>query len=949
MVECGRHLNIALFTLSEVLSVSGEPGAFTVQVKQHPRYVDMTKCIACGMCMEKCPKKVDDEFNMAISKRKAAYIKYGQTVPLKYAIDGQNCLFITKGKCRACEKFCPTGAINFEDKEKQIMLQVGAVILAPGYNYFDPGANDFYGYGHIPDLVTSMAYERLLSASGPNMGHLIRPSDGREPRSIAWIQCVGSRQTNRYDHGYCSSVCCMYAIKQALVTAEHLPGEAPQQQIFYINIRTHGKEFERYYKDAKVKGVQFIKARPKVSPGKNNKGVTLTYFTEDGRRIIDQVDMAVLSIGLQAPQDGLQLAERLDFQLNHYHFARTRAAAPVSSTRQGIYIAGAFHSPKDIPQSVTEASCAAAEAARLLAAAKGSLTQEKSYPPERDISAEAPRVGVFVCSCGINIANIVDVKAVVAYAQTLPQVVLVENNLFTCSTDTQGLIAQKINEHKLNRIVIAACTPRTHEPMFQDTLREVGLNPYLIEMANIRNQNAWVHQSDPQSATRKAKDQVRMAVAKVVLNQPLQRMQVPVTQKALVIGGGMAGMTAALDFADQGIEVYLLEAKEHLGGNAANLRVTWQNEPVQPMLDDLITRVECHPKIKVFLKAQLLACNGSVGNFSSTIETSDGPREINYGAVVIATGGSEYYPSEYLFGEDDRVLTQLQFDRKLRVESSALKKARQAVFIQCVGSREPQRPYCSRVCCTHSMMSAIAFKELNPEMEVIIVYREIRTYGQWEDLYRKARDLGVIFVRYSQEKKPKVTRRDDGLAISVYDAVIRQELKLRADYVILATAIVHNDQRRIVEMFKCSVNADGFMNEAHPKLRPVDMSVEGLFVAGLCHYPKPLDEAITQAKAAVSRAGVILSKHQLQLDAVKSYATAQCDGCALCLDVCPYQALALETTTDNGRTARRIKVEMALCKGCGLCQATCPKEGILVHGFTLEQLMAETNAVLEVV
>lgn len=908
----------------------------------------MDKCIACGLCMEKCPRKVDDEFNVGISKRKAAYIKYGQTVPLKYAIDGQNCLYVTKDKCRACEKFCPTGAINFEDKEKLITLQVGALILTPGFSYFDPGANDFYGYGKIPDLVTSPAYERLLSASGPNMGHLIRPSDGREPGSIAWIQCVGSRQTNRYDHGYCSSVCCMYAIKQALVTAEHLPGEKPQQQIFYIDIRTHGKEFERYYEEAMTKGVRFIKARPKITPGKNNLGVTLTYFTDAGRRVIDQVDMAVLSVGLQAPRDGAALAERLGFELNAYNFAKTNGFAPVTTTRQGIYIAGAFHSPKDIPQSVTEASCAAAEAARLLVGAKGTLTREKSYPPERDISAEAPRVGVFVCSCGINIANVVNVKEVVDYAKALPNVALVENNLFTCSTDTQSLMAKKISDHQLNRIVIAACTPRTHEPMFQDTLREVGLNPYLVEMANIRNQNAWVHQSDPQGATRKAKDQVRMAVAKVVLNKPLDRLQVPVVQKVLVIGGGVTGMTAALDFANQGFSVFLLEAKEKLGGNAAALRTTWQGEPVRPMVEALIGQVEKDPHIEVYRKARIRTCNGSVGHFTSEIEAAEGARELHYGAVVIATGGAEYYPTEYLFGEDDRIMTQLQFDRKIASDAPAIKKARLALFIQCVGSREPQRPYCSRVCCTHSIVSAIALKKLNPKIEVIILNRDIRAYGQWEDLYRKARDLGVVFIRYSRERKPKVVCRDDGIKVSVYDTVIRRELQVRADYVVLATAIVPNDQRHLVELFKCSVNADGFMNEAHPKLRPVDMSVEGLFVAGLCHYPKPLDEAITQAKAAVSRAGVILSRERLQLDAVKSYVTVRCDGCALCLDVCPYQALTLENWEDNGRKAKRIKVDVALCKGCGLCQATCPKEGVLVHGFTLAQLKAETDAVLEV-
>lgn len=946
MVECGRHLNIALYTLSEINSVTGQAGDFTVEVMQHPRYVNTEKCIACGLCMEKCPKKVDDEFNVAISMRKAAYIKYGQTVPLKYAIDGKNCIFLTKGKCRACEKYCPTGAINFEDTEKIVRLNVGAIILTPGFNYFDPGVNDFYGYNRIPDLVTSIEYERLLSASGPNMGHLIRPSDGKDPKKIAWIQCVGSRNTNRYDHGYCSSVCCMYAIKQALVTAEHLAGENPDQTIFNINIRTHGKEFERYYESAKEKGVHFVKARPQVLPGKNNIGVNLTYFSEDGRRIIDYFDMAVLSIGLEAPADAAVLAERLGFALDHYHFAKTTGFDPVTSTKEGIYIAGAFQSPKDIPQSVTEASCAADEAAKILADAKGTLTQEKTYPPERDVAGEEPKIGVFICSCGINIASVVDVKALVDFAKTLPRVVLVENNLFTCSTDTQSLIAQKIRDHGLNRIVVAACTPRTHEDMFQSTLREAVLNPYLMEMANIRNQNAWVHQKEPEKATQKAKDQVRMAVAKVALNSPLTRLQVPVVQKALVLGGGISGMTAALDFADRGFETVLIEKTDQLGGIAIKLHKTWQDDLIQPKIASLARQVEAHPRIHVFKNTQLTSCKGSVGDFTGEVETGGAVHEITFGVVVVATGAREYQPKEYLYGTDERILTQLQLDDMLKNGAAAAQRAKNVVFIQCVGSREPERPYCSRVCCTHSVKAAITLKEQNPHVNVFVLNRDIRTYGVWEDLYRKAREMGVVFIQYTLSRKPEVKKKKGGLSVEVYDAVLRHGFNLSADLIVLASAIIPNDNQALVDLFKCSINADGFINEAHPKLRPVDMSVDGMFVAGLCHYPKPVDEAIVQAKAAVSRASVLLFKDTMLLDAVKSYATEQCDGCAACLDVCPYHALSLETVSNNGRSGKRVRVDAALCKGCGLCQATCPKEGILVHGFTLAQLKAQADAFL---
>lgn len=937
-----------LLTRSEIIEVSGDEGDFTVKVKKHPRYVDMDKCIACGLCAEKCPKKVDDPYNMGVSKRKAAYIKYGQTVPLKYAIDSENCLYFTRGKCKACEKFCPTGAINFDDREQILELNVGAVILSPGYKPFDPTPYEQFGYKRIPDVVTGLEYERLLSAGGPCMGHLTMPSTGKEPQRIAWIQCVGSRDSSRSDNGYCSTVCCMYAMKQALVTAEHLTGSGLQQTVFYMDIRTQNKEFEHYYEMAKEKGVRFIRSRPHtVEPGKGNIGVRMEYATEDGRMVEEDFDLLILSVGMEPPRDAERLAQVLSCERDHYGFIKTSAFDPALSSRRGIYVAGAVQAPKAIPRSVTEASAAAAEAARSLAIAKGSLSTEKTYPPEQDIASEPPRVGVFVCSCGINIANTVDVNQLVEYARGLPGVMFVENNLFTCSTDTQVLMAEKIREHRLNRIVVAACTPRTHEPLFQDTLRECGLNPYLLEMANIRNHNAWVHQNDPQKATEKARDQVRMAVAKAMLNVPLTRPQVNVVQHALVIGGGLAGMSAALNLADQGHEVDLVEKSDRLGGVAWRLEETWDGVPVRPHLLDLIHKTENHPRIKVHKNARLKTCKGSIGDFVSDVESDGKTRTIRYGAAILATGASEYQPQEYLYGQDPRIMTHLEFDAAMKEDADAVKAASTAVFIQCVGSREPERPYCSRVCCTHTAHTAVKLKELNPEMDIYVLNRDMRTYGEREDLYRKARQLGVIFIRFTRTEKPRVTRENGTLFVEIRDPILQRTLKLPADYLVLATAIVPNEIHELVDLYKCGLNEDGFLNQAHPKLRPVDMAVDGLFLAGLCNYPKPIDEAISQGKGAAARAGVVLSKNVMQLDAVKSYVTEKCDGCALCLDVCPYAAIRLEEFQTNGTTHRRIATDSALCKGCGLCEATCPKEGVLVHGFTLSQLKAQVDAALQ--
>ena len=942
-------------TLSEVTNISGEAGDFQVRVKENPRYVDMEKCIACGECAAKCPKKVDSEYDAATGKRKAIYVKYAQAVPLKYQIDAGNCIRFKKaGACGFCEKVCPADAINFDDTETFHDINVGSVVLAPGFEAFDPAKADVWGFGRYPNVVTSMQFERFLSASGPTEGHLVRPSDGKEITKVAFLQCVGSRDENKCGNGYCSSVCCMYAIKEAVMAKDHVPGL--RTSIFMMDMRTHGKDFDRYYQRAQEdSGVRFVRCRVHgVEPEGDSGDLRLHYINEEGRQVEEYFDMVVLSVGLQIPEHVKRLSEIAGIKLTNDSFAATSDFTPVSTSKPGIFTCGAFAGPKDIPQSVLEGSAAAAAVAESLSPSRGELTQEKTFPEERNVAAEDPKTGVFVCHCGSNIAGVVDVEAVAEYSETLPGVTHVERNLFSCSQDTQDQMMQTIKEKGLNRVVIAACTPRTHEPLFRETLKAAGLNEYLVEMANIRNQNSWVHSGDPAMATTKAKDLVRMAVAKVDKQVSLQPISVPINQKGLVIGGGVAGMTAALNMAEQGFEVHLVEKSDTLGGNALYLSYTWSGEPIQDKTRKLVETVKQNEKITIHMGFEVTEANGFVGNFTSTISARDGlTKTIEHGVGLVATGAQALRPREYGYGLIPNVVTALEFDRLYELKEQHVARAKSFVFIQCVGSREGDRMYCSKVCCTHAVQSAIELKQEDQSRMVYILYRDMRTYGQREALYKKARALGVIFINYELHGKPDVSVDNKQVNVEVWDHVLHRPIRIKADLVVLASAIVANpDADKLNKLYKISVDGDGFFQEAHAKLRPVDFATDGMFVAGLAHYPKPVEESVAQALAASARAATLLSKTEVSLDAVKAEPNLDyCDGCALCLDVCPYNAITLAerpAEDEGGVVTKYITVNKAQCKGCGLCQGTCPKRGVAVQGFTMDQISSQIKAALAV-
>jgi heterodisulfide reductase subunit A len=929
-------------TLSEIVGIDGEEGNFDVEILKHPRYVDMEKCIACGTCFEKCPKKVDDEYNEELIKRKAIYVPYQQAVPLKYVIDRETCIYFKKGKCRACEKFCPTDAVNFEDKEEKVTLHVGSVILAPGCQVFEPSSYDTYGYQKSPNVLTSLEFERILSATGPTSGHVLRPSDQKEPKKIAWIQCVGSRDVHPGFQSYCSGVCCTYAIKEAIIAKEHQRGQL-DTAIFYIDIRTHGKDFEKYYNRAVDAGVRFVKSKiGKITPVDDTENLIIRYTDETGRRVEEEFDMAVLSVGFKVSNETLDLARKLEIEIDQYDHALTNSFEPVQTSRPGIYVCGTFEGPKDIPQSVIESSASAAVVGSALAPSRGSLTKTKEMPQEIDVKGEPPRIGVFVCCCGTNIAGFVNVPEAVEYAKTLPNVVFAQENLFSCSQDTQEKITEVIKEQNLNRVVVAACTPRTHEELFQETVMNAHINKHLFEMANIRNQCSWVHSEDKESATEKAKDLVRMAVSRVNLLEPLYAPEIEVNQSALVIGGGLSGMTAAKNLAEQGYHTTIVEKDDTLGGQALNLHETWQGESVQEALAKLVNHVESDQNINVLKNAELKDVEGFVGNFQSTVETEGKEQVIEHGVAIIATGATEFKPDEYLYGKDPRVLTGLELDRKYMEDSLALNEIETSVFIQCVGSRIPERPYCSKVCCTHSVKSALTLKELKPEMDVFILYRDMRTYGLREGLYREAREKGVVFVRFDFDKALNVEKDRDNLKVRFTNYLLHREMEISPDLLVLATAVVPVRENPVAQLFKVPVNDDGFFAEAHVKLRPIDFSTDGVFVCGLAHSPKPVDEAVAQGLGAAARAVTVLSKEKILGSAVVSQIEKRvCRGCQECLDACPYQAITyLEDQVI-------CEVNAALCKGCGACAVACPTGAASIQHFNDKEVLTMVEAALD--
>jgi len=933
LVEAGRHPNIELITNADLIALEGEKGNFTATIRKKPRYVDEEKCVACGICAEKCPVKLPNEFDVGTAIRKAIYRAYPQSVPSTYIIDEENCIYFKTGKCKACEKFCEAKAVDFEQEPEEIEVKAAAVIIAYGGNIFDPGILHEYGYGVFPNVITSLEFERLLSASGPTQGKIVRPSDGKEPKSIAFVQCVGSRSLVRGGE-YCSSVCCMYALKQSIVAKEHEDGL--DLHIFAMDLRAFGREFEDYRIRAEDEyGIRITRNNRISSLEETLEGNNIAvFYVEKGEILEKMFDMVVLSVGLRPPISSSQISEVLGTDMGDHGFFSTKRFDPVQSSRPGVYVAGVANSPMDIPDSVCQAS-AVADLSLLATGEEARFEDAMDLPEEIDVSGKEPRIGVFICHCGINIGGVVDVPSVVEHVKTLPNVAHAVDNLYTCSVTTQDTIKEAVKEHELNRVVVASCSPRSYEKLFQETIREAGLNPYLFEMANIREHCSWVHSKEPEKATEKAKTLVEAAVAKARLLEPLQRTSIPVTKEALVIGGGLSGMIAALSLSEHGIPTHLVEKTDELGGNLRRVTHTLVDEDPQELLRETIQKVQVSEKLTLHMGTEVESVEGFVGNFHATL--TDG-NEIDHGVVILATGAVEYEPKEYLYGKNDYVITQLELEEKMLHEEF---EPRSIAVIQCVGSRVPEYHNCSRICCSTSIKNALWVKKRYPETPVYVLFKDIRTYGFRERFYREASRRGIIFLRYDDENPPQVTEEDGKLRVVVKDRFLMDYILLEPEYLVLnASTRANPDNGRLSEMLKVPLAADGFFLEAHRKLRPVEFSTEGIFLSGLAQGPKFVDENMVQAHATAAKAMAILSRDQLAAEGSVAHVDEEvCMKCRTCEAICPYDAIGVDE--EKGKAY----VTEALCKGCGSCASGCPARATTVKHFTEDQILAQVAAI----
>jgi len=944
------HPNIRLFTLTSVIAVDGQAGDFYVTLRHEPRHVDPTHCLNCDLCAVVCPVVLPSGFEMDLTTRKAAYKVAVRSIPNAYVIDrGPYC-----DACGRCVEVCPTQCIDLDEKPYESRVHVGAIIMALGYDLSDAREYEELGFGRYPNVIHSMQYERLASRSGPTEGVVLRPSDGKTPKRIAWLQCVGSRDQK---YPYCSSICCMYATKEGMIAKERLPGV--HAQIFMMDERAFNKEFNAYYEAARTKyGVEYTRARiSHIKEDPATGDLILYYPGPDGKMIEDRFQLVVLSLGTVPPRSAKVLADELGIELNEYGFCRTDKFAPLETSAPGVYVCGTFLSPKEIAETFLDAVGAAGDVMRLMSDRVGDKPSSREYPflsrgdefpPERDVSEESLRVGVFVCQCEPSIDGVVNTQELADFAAGLSDVAYAERLAYSCMDPDLDHIREMIETHGLNRVVVAGCSNRTYESLFQQVIRRAGLNPYLLAMTNIREQCAWVHERQPALATRKAKELVRMAVDRASLAHSVHKLSVEPTGRALVIGGGVSGMQSALSIADAGFDVTLVERQPQLGGNLRHIFYVAEGENPQRLLRDLVNRVRGHERIEVLTRSELKSQTGRTGDFRSVVVTRGGDvdveTEVRHAVTIVATGGEEWRGDVYLLGQDTRVVTQLDLEEIIVHRPQEITQLNQMVMIQCVHP-PAEVDYCSRICCTNTMKNALRVKMLNPRCQVYVLYKDMITYGFREQFYTEARRQGVIFMRYDEEHMPQVSRTPDGrLEVRAWEQVFGQEMVLAPDLVTLSMAVVPSSgTEELARTLEVPLSVEGFFEEAHLKMRPMDFMEEGIFMAGMAHYPKFIEEAIINAQAAAGRAITLLSKEPLYYGGPVAVIDPQkCVGCLTCVRTCPFEIPQVRPDLIGvGNIVGAAYIEPALCHGCGTCTAECPAKAIQLMAYLDEQLMSE--------
>jgi heterodisulfide reductase subunit A len=947
LLDHSQHSNIEIMTNSTVVGATGLPGDFRVKVHHRPRYVDVSLCTNCDECSQVCPVDLSSEYQASLVTRKAAYKPSVRAAPNAYVIEkGPYC-----EPCRKCEEICPTKAIDLDAEDWFEELDVGAIILAVGYKLYDPTPAEELGYGRYPNVVTGLQFERLTSRSGPTEGVIERPSDGKIPERIAWLQCIGSRDQ---EHPYCSSICCMYATKEAVLAKQRLPGVSCE--VFIMDERAFSKEYTAYFEQSKdLWNVEYTRCRiSEIKEDAVSHNLILHFQDEQGTLQRKTFDMVVLSVGSEPPPKAVALAEDMQIELNEYGFCKTDKFEPVDTSRPGVFVAGAFATPKEIAETVMDASGAAARCMALLSGKSGTETTRAEYPPERNVSQEEPRIGVFACYCHPTIDRVVDVDAMLAATDELPGVVHSQALEYGCLPGGPEAIRAAIREHDLNRIVIGACTPRTHLALFHHIIQQEGLNPQLLEFVSLRDNCAWVHADDPVGATRKAKEEMRVGIARSRYLQPYQKESREFNRSALVIGGGLAGMTSALAIADEGYDVSLIESDDKLGGNLRNLHKTAEGPNPQRLLQALIKRVHSHERIALHYNTELIGFEGHVGNFRARLSyagNGDPARcwEIEHGLAVVATGGREYKGNAFLYGHDPRVVTQLELEKQLVENVDAARELRQVVMIQCVNPPEQQVHYCSRTCCTNTMKNAISIKQINPDCQVYVLYKDLITYGFREEYYTEARERGVIFLRYPEDGQPQVQVNYGQLEVRVHDLILDQPLTFTPDLLALSMAIMPaKTNQELAKILNVPLSSEGFFMEDNLKLRPMDFTREGIFLAGLAHYPKFIEETIAQSLATAARAMTILSKDHLEVGGTIAIVDqAKCVGCLTCVRVCPFNIPSIDPKAVGvGDILGAAYIEPSLCTGCGTCTSECPADAIQLRHYRDEQLVLADQPIL---